>query len=108
MWLPDIDIIRLKIEGISKNKISDLKVFHGVGTRGLFSVRILHRDGVFVRLSDCHCRYCIRGYCPEGFGTIPMGCLSMEHTHYLICQRSHADWCTEKQKLVLQQKLWTA
>lgn len=102
VWLPDIDIIRPKIDEISENKISDLKAFHGVGTRGLFSCRILHRDGFSVRLSGCHCRYCIRGYFPEGFGTIPMGCLSMEPTQYLICQRSDADWCTEKQKLVLQ------
>ena len=55
-----------------------------------------------IRLSGCHCCYCIRGFCPEGFGTIPKGCLSMEPTQYLICQRSDADWCTEKQKRVKQ------
>jgi hypothetical protein len=85
LWLPDKDIDRPKVDGISENKISDLKAFHGVGTRSLFSFRILHRDGFAVRLSGCHCCYCIRGYCPEGFGTTPMGCLSMEPTQYLIC-----------------------
>ena len=95
-WLPDIDIIRPKIDGISENQISDLKAFHGVGTKGLFSFRTLHRDGFSVRLSGCHCCYCIRGYCPQGFGTTPKGCLSMEPTQYLICQRSDRDWCAEK------------
>ena len=100
LWLPDIDIIRPKINGISENQISDLKAFHGVGTRGLFSFRVLHRDGFSVRLSGCHCSYCNRGFCPEGFGTIPKGCMSMEPTQYLICQRSDVDWCTEKQKRI--------
>lgn len=100
LWLPDIDIIRPKINGTSENQISDLKAFHGVGTRGLFSFRVLHRDGFSVRLSGCHCSYCIRRFCPEGFGTIPKGCMSMEPTQYLICQRSDVDWCTEKQKRI--------
>ena len=43
----------------------------------------------------------IRGYCPEGFDAIPLGCLSMELTQYLVCQRSERDWCVEKQKSVL-------
>lgn len=102
LWLSDKGIDRPKINGISENKISDLKAFHNVGNRGLFSFRILHRDGFAVRLSGCHCCYCIRRYYPEGFGTTPMGCLSMEPTQYLICQRSDADWCVEKQKLLQQ------
>ena len=48
-----------------------------------------------------NCCYRIRGYCPEGFGAIPLGCLSMEPTQYLVCQRSERDWCVEKQKRVL-------
>jgi hypothetical protein len=35
LWLPDKDIDRPKVDGISENKISDLKAFHGVGTRSL-------------------------------------------------------------------------
>ena len=96
MWVSDNDINRPKIGGISENKISDLKAFHGVGTRGLFSFKVLHRDGFAVKLSGCHCCYCIRGYCPGGFGTTPLGCLSGEPTQYLVCQRSDVDWSTEK------------
>jgi hypothetical protein len=29
-----------------------------------------------------------------------MGCLSMEPTQYLICQRSDTDWCVEEQRLI--------
>ena len=82
-----------------RRQIRRLRAHH---TRGLFSFRVLHRDGFAVRLSGCHCSYCIRGFCPEGLGTIPKGCLSMEPTQYLICQRSDADWCTEKQKRIKQ------
>ena len=62
VWWPDIAITRPKVGRISQNKISDLKAFHGVGTRSLFSVQIFHRDGFCVRLSGCHCCYCIRPF----------------------------------------------
>lgn len=57
---------------------SPLQAFHGVGTRGLFYFYAEHRDGLGVRLSGCHCPYCIRCYRSNGIGSMPIGCISME------------------------------
>lgn len=57
---------------------SPLQAFHGVGTRGLFYFYAEHRDGLGVRLSCCHCSYCIRCYRSNGIGSMPIGCISME------------------------------
>lgn len=73
VWLPDIEINRPKVDRISENKISDLKAFHGVGTPSLFSFQIFYRDGFCVRLSGCHCCYCIRGYCHQRSWCYPFG-----------------------------------
>ena len=60
------------------NKFSDLKAFHDVGVRGIFYYEAEHRDGLSLRLSACHCHYCIRGFCKDGFGTMNTGFLSNE------------------------------
>jgi hypothetical protein len=49
-----------------KNVFSPLKAFHDIGTRGIFYYKAEHRDGFSVRLSACHCPYCIRGYHANG------------------------------------------
>ena len=60
------------------NKIGPLKAFHNVGTRGIFYYRAEHRDGFSVRLSACHCCYCIGDYHVNGMGPLPSGYLSEE------------------------------
>jgi hypothetical protein len=67
------------------NKFSPLKAFHDVGVRGIFSFQALHREGLGLRLSACHCHFCIRGHHNDGFGTMPTGCLGKEPYQYLVC-----------------------
>ena len=87
IWLPDDVIIRPpamkktrgkkkavdleggEVENIVENeeaedgeKIGTLQAFHGVGTRGLFYFYAEHCYGLGVRLSGCHCPFCIRCY----------------------------------------------
>ena len=83
-----------------RNKFSPLKAFHNVGTRGIFYYKAEHRDGFSVRLSACHCPYCIRDYHATGMGSLPTGCLSKEGYQYLICQRLDEEWKTEKDSLM--------
>jgi hypothetical protein len=83
-----------------KNIFSPLKAFHNVGTRGIFYYKAEHRDGFSVRLSACHCCYCMRDYHADGMGTIPTGCLSKEGYQYLICQRLDEEWKLEKESLM--------
>lgn len=66
----------------------------------MFYFKAEHRDGMSVKLSGCHCRYCIRDYRPQGMGTIPLGCLSQEPSEYLVFQRLDENWVTEKKKLM--------
>jgi hypothetical protein len=83
-----------------KNVFSPLKAFHDIGTRGIFYYKAEHRDGFSVRLSACHCPYCIRGYHANGIGSMPTGCLSNEGYSYLICQRFDEEWKIEKDNLM--------
>lgn len=88
-----------------RNKFSPLKAFHNVGTRGIFYYKAEHRDGFSVRLSACHCSYCIRDYHANGMGTLPTGCLSKEGYQYLICQRLDEEWLKEKESLMAKVSL---
>ncbi len=89
-----------EVNVVTENKFTDLYAFHKVGTRGLFYFKAEHRDGMSVKLSGCHCRFCIRDYRPQGMGTIPLGCLSQEPSQYLVFQRLDDNWVTEKKKLM--------
>ena len=126
IWLSDDDIVRpvvvRKPKGRKKNiveigadtgnnnadnadaedgeTIGDLKAFHGVGTRGLFYFYAEHRDGLGVRLSGCHCPFCVRFYRTNGIGTMPTGCLSKEPYEYIICQRSDEEWVNQTSMLI--------
>jgi hypothetical protein len=82
------------------NEFSDLKVFHGCGVRKSFYFQALHRDGLGIRLSACHCHFCTRGYFGDGFGTMPTGCLSQEPYQYIVVQRLDDEWVKEKKELV--------
>ena len=53
-----------------------------------------------MRLSACHCSYCVRDYHADGLGSIPTGCLSKEGYQYLICQRLDEEWKIEKESLM--------
>lgn len=117
LWLSDDDIYRplviKKVKGKKKKevlegeqlgnvanidetedgeKINTLQAFHGVGTRGLFYFYAEHRDGLGVRLSGCHCPYCMRCYRKNGIGSMPTGCLSDEPYQYLVCNRLDDEW----------------
>lgn len=125
LWLPDADITRppaapkknIKLkkgkekekevteekedgEAGEKNAFSPLQAFHNIGTRGIFYYKAEHRDGFSVRLSACHCPYCIRGYHANGIDSMPIGCLSNEGYQYLICQRLDEEWKIEKDTLI--------
>ena len=68
--------------------------------RKSFYFQALHRDGLGIRLSACHCHFCIRGYFGDGFGTMPTGCLSQEPYLYIVVQRLDEEWVKEKKELV--------
>ena len=116
IWLPDDVIIRPpamkktrgkkkaadleggEVENIVENeeteegeKVGTLQAFHGVGTRGLFYFYAEHRDGLGVRLSGCHCPFCVRCY-RKSLGSMPTGCLSNEPYEYIICNRLDDEW----------------
>jgi hypothetical protein len=131
IWLSDDDIARPVVakipKGKKKNTVEDradtgnnnadnadvedgetigvLQAFHGVGTRGLFYFHAEHRDGLGVRLSGCHCPFCVRCYRKNGIGTMPRGCLSKEPYEYIICQRSDEDWVNQTSKLICGERL---
>jgi hypothetical protein len=126
IWLSDNDIVRpvvvRKPRGKKKNVVEDgaekgntnaenaeaedgetigaLQAFHSVGTRGLFYFHAEHRDGLGVRLSGCHCPFCVRFYRKDGIGTMPTGCLSKEPYEYVICQRSDEEWVNQTSMLI--------
>ena len=77
-----------------------LQAFHGVGTRGLFYFYAEHRDGLGVRLSGCHCPYCIRCFRSNGVGSMPSGCVSKEPYEYIICQRTDEEWVKQTSSLI--------
>jgi hypothetical protein len=81
-------------------EFSALKVFHNCGVRNSFYFEALHRDGLGIRLSACHCHFCIRGYCEEGFGTMPTGCVKQEPYQYIVVQRLDDAWVKEKENLI--------
>ena len=127
IWLPDDKIVRPpaikktngkkktvdlqggEAENVVENeeaeegeKIGTLQAFHGVGTRGLFYFYAEHRDGLGVRLSGCHCPFCVRRY-RKNIGTMPVGCLSNEPYEYIICNRLDEEWT--KQTLTSMSRL---
>ena len=87
-------------------KFGPLQAFHGVGTRGLFYYLAEHRDGLGVRLSGCHCPFCMRGYRKNGMGSMPSGCLSDEPSEYIVCKRQDEEWT--KQTKILISRLVTS
>ena len=124
IWLPDDKIVRppaiKKTKGKKKTmdlqggegenvveneeaeegeKIGTLQAFHGVGTRGLFYFYAEHRDGLGVRLSGCHCLFCIRCY-RKSMGSMPTGCLSNEPYEYIICNRLDDEWTKQTSCLI--------
>ena len=76
-------------------KISALQAFHGVGTRRLFYFHAEHRDGLGVRLTGCHCPFCVRCY-RKNIGSMPNGCLSNEPYEYITCNRLDEEWTKQK------------
>lgn len=82
------------------NQFSKLEAFHNVGVRHIFYYQAEHRDGLSLRLSACHCHFCIRGFRKDGFGTMNTGCLSQEPCQYLVCQRIDDEWIKEKAVLM--------
>lgn len=81
-------------------KIGTLQAFHGVGTRGLFYFFAEHRDGLGVRLSGCHCPFCVRCYRKNGIGSMPTGCLSNEPYQYIVCNRLDDEWTKQTSYLI--------
>ena len=59
-----------------------------------------HRDGLGVRLSGCHCPYCIRCYRSSGIGSMPIGCISKEPYEYILCQRTDEEWVKQTSSLI--------
>jgi hypothetical protein len=118
------------IETEDGDKIGALQAFHGVGTRGLcrtiivvrfiigcvnrytnqrwlvyrcdslFYSYAVHRDGLVVRLSGCHCPFCVRGFRMNGIGSMPIGCLSDESYLYTVCNRLDDEWTKQTADLM--------
>jgi uncharacterized protein YcgL (UPF0745 family) len=47
-------------------------------------------------MNNCHCAFCARGFRPDGFWTIPKGCLLKEGTAYVVCERKDEQWQQDK------------
>lgn len=124
IWLPDdviicppamkktrgkkkaVDLEGGEVENIVENeeaeegeRIDTLQAFHGVGTRGLFYFYAVHRDGLGVRLSGCHCPFCIQCY-RKSMESMPTGCLSNEPYEYIICNRLDDEWTKQTSGLI--------
>lgn len=77
-------------------RFTDLKAFHGAGVRSIFAFDFIHPSGLVVRMNNCHCAFCARGFRPDGFWTVPKGCLLQEGTAYVVCERKDEQWQQDK------------